>query len=54
MSFAFFSHVPFWVWWLFIALVALAMPLVMTGGIRLRRVQRHFPWARAGDPACNA
>lgn len=47
MSFAFFSHVPFWVWCLFVALVALglsatrtqqkplwaalAMPLVMTG-----------------------
>jgi hypothetical protein len=47
MSFAFLSHVPFWVWWLFVALVvlglsatrtqhkplwaALAMPLAMTG-----------------------
>ncbi|MEF3065836.1 DUF6622 family protein [Pandoraea apista] len=47
MSFAFVSHVPLWVWWLFIVLVvlglaatrtqqkplwaALAMPLVMTG-----------------------
>ncbi|VVE88615.1 DUF6622 family protein [Pandoraea bronchicola] len=47
MSFAFLSHVPLWVWWLFVALIALglaatrtqhkplwaalAMPLAMTG-----------------------
>ncbi|VVD86287.1 hypothetical protein PHO31112_01380 [Pandoraea horticolens] len=42
MSFAFLSHVPFWVWWLFVALVAL--------GLSATRTQQKPLWAALAMP----